>query len=43
MTPFNDDGHVPWSELRGQERVGRAAQQGFNFGMVIAGIVLTVS
>lgn len=43
VTPFNDDGHVPWSELQGRERIGRTAQQGFNVGMIITGIVLTVS
>ncbi|KAK0714889.1 TIM21-domain-containing protein [Lasiosphaeris hirsuta] len=41
VTPFNDDGHVPWRQLSASERVGRAAQQSFNFGMVIVGILLT--
>ncbi|KAL2131261.1 hypothetical protein VTI74DRAFT_5316 [Chaetomium olivicolor] len=41
VTPFNDDGHVPWSELSAGEKTGRAAQQTFNFGMVILGLVLT--
>jgi mitochondrial import inner membrane translocase subunit TIM21 len=42
VTPFNDDGHVPWTELSGGEKTARAAQQSFNFGMVIVGFVLTV-
>jgi len=42
VTPFNDDGHVPWTELSGGEKTARAAQQTFNFGMVIVGFVLTV-
>ncbi len=43
MTPFNDDGQVPWTELSGAEKTGRAAQQTFNFGMVLVGILLTAS
>jgi len=42
VTPFNDDGHVPWTELSAGEKTARATQQTFNFGMVIVGIVLTV-
>jgi hypothetical protein len=42
VTPFNDDGRVPWTDLSAGEKTGRAAQQTFNFGMVIAGLVLTV-
>jgi len=42
VTPFNDDGHVPWTELSAGEKTARAAQQTFNFGMVIVGIALTV-
>ncbi|CAK7198796.1 mitochondrial import inner membrane translocase subunit tim21 [Sporothrix eucalyptigena] len=41
VTPFNDDGHVPWTELSGGEKTARAAQQTFNLGMVIVGVVLT--
>lgn len=41
MTPFNDDGRVAWTDLSGSEKVGRAAQQTVNFGMVILGLVLT--
>lgn len=41
VTPFNDDGHVPWSELSASEKTGRAAQQTFNFGMVLLGLALT--
>lgn len=42
VTPFNDDGHVPWNELSAGEKTARATQQSFNFGMIIAGLVLTV-
>ncbi|KAK5998578.1 Mitochondrial import inner membrane translocase subunit TIM21 [Cladobotryum mycophilum] len=41
VTPFNDSGFVPWSELSVAEKAGRATQQTFNFGMVIVGVVLT--
>jgi import inner membrane translocase subunit TIM21 len=42
VTPFNDNGNVPWAELSAGEKTGRAAQQTFNFGMVVVGVVLTV-
>lgn len=42
VTPFNDDGHVPWTELSAGEKTARAAQQTFNFGVVVVGVVLTV-
>lgn len=42
VTPFNDDGHVPWADLSAGEKTARAAQQSFNFGLIIVGIVLTV-
>jgi|SRR5688572_7436320 import inner membrane translocase subunit TIM21 len=42
VTAFNDDGHVPWNELSAGEKASRATQQSFNFGMIIAGVVLTV-
>jgi import inner membrane translocase subunit TIM21 len=42
VTPFNDDGHVPWTQLSAGEKTARAAQQTFNFGMVILGMLLTV-
>jgi len=41
VTPFNDDGHVPWTNLSAGEKTGRAVQQTFNFGMVIVGLVMT--
>ncbi|KAK4189744.1 mitochondrial import inner membrane translocase subunit tim21 [Podospora australis] len=41
VTPFNDDGHVPWTQLSAAEKAGRAAQQTFNFGLVILGVALT--
>lgn len=42
MTPFNDDGQVPWEHLSAAEKTSRAAQQTFNFGFIIVGVVLTV-
>ncbi len=42
VTPFNDDGRVPWTNLSAGEKTARAAQQTFNFGMVVVGFVLTV-
>ncbi|KAK3187397.1 mitochondrial import inner membrane translocase subunit tim21 [Lecanicillium sp. MT-2017a] len=41
ITPFNDDGFVPWNELSASEKAARATQQSFNFGLVIVGLVLT--
>lgn len=42
VTPFNDNGHVPWNQLSMAEKTARATQQTFNFGFVILGVVLTV-
>lgn len=42
VTPFNDDGSVPWSELSAAEKTARATQQSVNFGMILVGLVLTV-
>ncbi|KAK1836904.1 TIM21-domain-containing protein [Podospora conica] len=41
VTPFNDDGRVPWSSLSIPEKTGRAAQQTFNLGLVAVGLALT--
>ncbi|KAL2148491.1 hypothetical protein VTH82DRAFT_2045 [Thermothelomyces myriococcoides] len=41
VTPFSDDGRVPWTELSVGEKTARAAQQTFNFGLVVLGLVLT--
>ncbi|PTB45499.1 mitochondrial import inner membrane translocase subunit tim21 [Trichoderma asperellum] len=41
VTPFNDTGFVPWSELSATEKAARATQQSYNFGMIIVGLVLT--
>lgn len=43
VTPFNDDGRVPWGELSAGEKAARTTQQTFNFGFIILGAVLTVS
>ena len=42
VTPFNDDGHVPWQNLSAAEKTARATQQTFNLGLMVAGLVLTV-
>lgn len=42
VTPFNDTGSVPWSELSATEKAARATQQSYNFGMIIVGLVFTV-
>ncbi|KAG6041381.1 mitochondrial import inner membrane translocase subunit tim21 [Claviceps citrina] len=41
VTPFNDDGYVPWKELSVAEKAARATQQTFNFGIVLVGVVFT--
>ncbi|KAI1434545.1 import inner membrane translocase subunit tim-21, mitochondrial [Xylaria sp. CBS 124048] len=41
VTPFNDNGFVPWNQLSAMEKASRATQQTFNFGLVIVGVVLT--
>ncbi|CAM1511526.1 Fc.00g090390.m01.CDS01 [Cosmosporella sp. VM-42] len=41
VTPFNDDGFVPWNQLSAGEKAARATQQSFNFGMILVGLVLT--
>ncbi|KAM0195259.1 hypothetical protein ACHAPA_000873 [Fusarium lateritium] len=41
VTPFNDNGHVPWTKLSVGEKAARATQQSFNFGMILVGLVLT--
>ncbi|KAM0431907.1 hypothetical protein ACHAPT_005160 [Fusarium lateritium] len=41
VTPFNDTGYVPWSQLSAAEKAGRATQQTVNFGMILVGLVLT--
>ncbi|OLN97535.1 Mitochondrial import inner membrane translocase subunit TIM21 [Colletotrichum chlorophyti] len=38
VTPFNDNGSVPWSELSAGEKAARATQQSFNFGLILAGL-----
>ena len=43
VTPFNDDGYVPWKDLSAGEKTARATQQTFNFGFVLVGLALTVS
>ena len=42
VTPFNDNGRVPWGELSAGEKVARTTQQSFNFGFMILGAIMTV-
>ena len=42
VTPFNDNGRVPWGQLSGAEKVARTTQQSFNFGLIILGGIATV-
>ncbi|KAG5973707.1 mitochondrial import inner membrane translocase subunit tim21 [Claviceps digitariae] len=41
VTPFNDDGCVPWNQLSAAEKTARATQQTFNFGFILVGVALT--
>ncbi|PHH70413.1 hypothetical protein CDD80_6021 [Ophiocordyceps camponoti-rufipedis] len=41
ITPFNDNGSVPWRELSVTEKMARTTQQGFNGGLIAIGLVLT--
>ncbi|KAK4160762.1 mitochondrial import inner membrane translocase subunit tim21 [Cladorrhinum sp. PSN259] len=41
VTPLNDDGHIPWSDLSGTEKTGRAFQQTINLSLVLLGLSLT--
>ncbi|RYP26428.1 hypothetical protein DL767_008052 [Monosporascus sp. MG133] len=41
VTPFNDNGFVPWRELSATEKASRATQQSFNFALVVLGVALT--
>ena len=42
VTPFNDDGRVPWGQLSPAEKAARTAQQTFNFGLIAGGAALTI-
>lgn len=41
VTPFNDNGRVPWGQLSAGEKIGRTTQQSFNFGLMILGALAT--
>ncbi|PFH56430.1 hypothetical protein XA68_16525 [Ophiocordyceps unilateralis] len=41
ITPFDDNGSVPWRELSATEKMARATQQSFNGGMIVIGLALT--
>lgn len=43
ISVLSDDGRLQWDDLSGREKVSRATQQSFNFVVVLAGAVLTVS
>jgi mitochondrial import inner membrane translocase subunit TIM21 len=43
VTVINDDGRVSWGDLRPMEKVARTTQQTFNFGLILVGLVMTVS
>ena len=42
VTVVNDDGRVKWGDLSLGEKFARTTQQTFNFGIILAGLVLTV-
>ena len=42
VTPFNDDGRVPWGQLSPAEKVARTAQQSFNFTLIACGFAAAV-
>lgn len=43
VTVINDDGRIHWGDLSTREKAARTTQQSFNFLLVVAGIVMTVS
>lgn len=42
VTIVNDTGRVPWQDLTAGEKTARAAQQGFNLGVILLGAAATV-
>ncbi|MCJ1302824.1 hypothetical protein MMC08_005629 [Hypocenomyce scalaris] len=42
ITVASDDGRVRWSDLSTREKAARTTQQTFNFGIILAGMVMTV-
>jgi import inner membrane translocase subunit TIM21 len=42
VTVSNDDGRVPWTDLRAREKLARGTQQSFNLLVIVAGLGLTV-
>lgn len=42
VTVVNDDGRVQWGALSLGEKAARITQQTFNFGIILAGLVMTV-
>ncbi len=43
VTIVNDDGRVMWKDLSIREKAARTTQQTFNFGIVLTGLVMTVT
>lgn len=43
ITVASDDGRVRWGDLSTREKAARTTQQTFNFGIILAGMVMTVS
>ncbi|RDA96222.1 hypothetical protein CP533_1722 [Ophiocordyceps camponoti-saundersi (nom. inval.)] len=41
ITPFDDNGSVPWRELSVSGKMARTTQQSFNGGMIVLGVALT--
>lgn len=42
ITVASDDGRVRWADLSTREKAARTTQQTFNFGIILAGMVMTV-
>lgn len=43
ITVVSDDGRVSWGQLSLKEKAARTTQQTFNFGVILAGALMTVS
>ena len=43
ITVVNDDGRVTWGQLSTREKVARTAQKSFHLGIILTGVLMTVS
>lgn len=43
ITVANDDGRVKWGQLSTREKVARTTQKSFHLGIILTGVVMTVS